>query len=110
MDRDDRYAGFGAGFGAGRRTGSAAQTGNWGGYGGGAMRRLSQPPLHPDELAVSRSSAVGCRSRQNDQGIWRADRTSGRQDDWGLSQGELWGVSPSRGPLERMMFFHAPCK
>src|SRR5208283_1059036 len=58
MDRDFRHAGFGAGFGAGRRTGSAAQAGAGGGYGGGAMWRLSQPPLHPDELAVSRSSAV----------------------------------------------------
>jgi hypothetical protein len=48
-------------------------------------------------FAVSQCGAVGYEDRQNDQGVWRANRSGGRQDHRGLSQAELRGMKRFSG-------------
>jgi hypothetical protein len=47
---------------------------------------------YEDSLACQAHLRSSCHCTTVDQGVWRSDRSGGRQDDSGLSQAELWGL------------------
>src|SRR6266446_9340895 len=54
-----------------------------------AMRRLSQPRLHADELTILDCRPMGCAGRQDDRRIRRSDRSGRCQDHCRQSEEEL---------------------
>jgi hypothetical protein len=55
----------------------------------GLLPGLSQPRLHPDELAIPQRGIVGCRDNEDDQGLRCADRRRRRQGDRRIPEEKL---------------------
>ena len=59
-------------------------------------RAITPIPRLPPDMKIVLPARLICvppvTARTVDQGVWRSDRSGGRQDDRGLSQAELWGL------------------